>query len=204
MKPHSSDEIKERISLYTLGALSSAESLSLEKHIAEGCRECRDELRAFEDACALIALSAPRVEPAAEVRERLFARLAEEKKSGQLEAAPSLDNPGRFLTVHAEEGGWQETSSGVFVKQLYVDRKKGTVTSLFKMLPGSHAPVHRHLGVEECIVLEGDFHVNDQTLGPGDYHRAEAGSVHQTLYTEKGNLLLIISPQEGFEEVQSR
>lgn len=203
MKQHSTDEIKERVSLYTLGALPAAESLALEKHIAEGCSVCRDELRAFEDACALIALSAPRVEPPPQVREKLFARLAAEKKSVHLEAAPSSDNPAGFLTVHAEEGGWEETSRGVFVKQLYVDREKGTVTSLFKMLPGSHAHAHRHLGVEECIVLEGDFHINDQTLGPGDYHRAEAGSIHQTLYTEKGNLLLIISAPEGLEEMQS-
>jgi anti-sigma factor ChrR (cupin superfamily) len=87
-------------------------------------------------------------------------------------------------------------SEGVFVKQLYVDDEKRTVTSLYKMEPGAQAPRHIHSGAEECFVIEGDFHINDLKLGPGDYHRAEPGSLHQKIYTEKGNLLLIIAPQD--------
>jgi anti-sigma factor ChrR (cupin superfamily) len=194
-----SDEITERAALYALGTLPLEESLAFEKHISQECALCAAELQAFEEVCVQLALTAPEVEPLSHVLERLMRKVGQTKHYQDVEPVAHQVSPSTLLTIYAEEGDWQELSKGVFVKQLYADEKKGIVTSLYKMLPGAHAPTHRHLGVEECVVLEGDFHLNDLVLGPGDYHRAEAGTVHQTLYSEKGNLLLIISPQEGFQ-----
>jgi quercetin dioxygenase-like cupin family protein len=69
-------------------------------------------------------------------------------------------------------------------------------TSLVRMLPGTRLPMHRHKGVEQFFVLEGDCHVHDEVLGPGDYHRAEAGSIHESTYTESGTLFLLIAPPD--------
>ncbi|HEY9231113.1 MAG TPA: cupin domain-containing protein, partial [Blastocatellia bacterium] len=70
----------------------------------------------------------------------------------------------------------------------------GTFTSLVKMLPGSTGTLHRHPGIEECIILEGDFHVAGSRLGPGDYHIAGTGSIHDKPYSIDGALLVIIGP----------
>lgn len=198
--PHDlTEEITERAALYALGQLAGEDALRFEKHLDGGCEVCAAELRAFEEIGAQLALTVFEAEPSVHVRESLMSKLAETQQSGRVEALAQQPSPATTLTVYAEEGEWHELSEGVFVKELYTDKKKGVVTSLFKMLPGARAQAHRHLGVEECLVIEGDFHVDDLILGPGDYHRAEEGSVHQHLYSTKGNLLLIISPEKGFE-----
>jgi anti-sigma factor ChrR (cupin superfamily) len=72
------------------------------------------------------------------------------------------------------------------------------VTSLYKLLPGAHVPMHTHAGVEQCLVIEGDFHVNDEVLGPGDFTCAMTGSIHETVFTRGGTTLLIVA-QQGYE-----
>ena len=76
-------------------------------------------------------------------------------------------------------------------------------TSLVRMLPGTALPVHQHIGVEQFFVIEGDCHVAGQKLTPGDYHRAEAGSIHESTYTVDGTLFLLIAP-ERYEVLDAR
>jgi anti-sigma factor ChrR (cupin superfamily) len=197
------DEITNRAAMYALGALSAEDSLAFERHLAEACEVCAVELRAFEDVYAQLALTAPEAEPSIHVKDSLMRKIGQTKRPAPIAPAIQQASRAKTLTVFAGEGEWQELSEGVFVKELHKDERKGTVTSLFKMLPGAHASAHRHTGVEECLVLDGDFHVNDLILGPGDYHLAERGSIHENLYSEKGNLLLIISPQEGFQVLEA-
>jgi predicted ChrR family anti-sigma factor len=191
-------ELTERTFLYALGVLSSIEALAFEQHLAEGCSECAEDLNLFEEISAHLALMVPPVEPSAEVRDKILARIGVVKQAEPKESAPQTNASAEFLTIYAQELEWKELSDGVFVKQLHVDHQKQTVASLYKISPGIRLPMHKHLGVEECFVIEGDFHINDMVLNPGDYHRAETGSVHQSLYTEKGTLLLIISPEKPF------
>ena len=189
-------ELQERAFLSAIGALSAEEQLAFERHLAEGCEPCAAELAAQQEICAQLAFAAPIIEPSATVKDKLMKRIAEEKQADSQKQTEKAGETAKFFTLYAAEGAWQMLSEGVFVKQLYVDREKQTVTSLYKMEPGAQAPRHIHSGVEECFVIEGDFHINDLKLGPGDYHRAEPGSLHQKIYTEKGNLLLIIAPQD--------
>lgn len=189
-------ELQERAFLSAIGALSAEEQLAFEQHLEEGCEICATELEAQREICAQLAFAAQAIEPSGAVKENLMRRIAEEKQADSRKQAEKVEDAAKFFTLHAAQGAWQLLSEGIFIKQLYVDREKRTVTSLYKMEPGAEAPMHTHSGVEECFVIEGDFHINDLKLGPGDYHRAEAGSVHRNIRTEKGNLLLIISPQD--------
>lgn len=193
------EETRERAALYALGQLTIEDALAFERHLAEGCEVCLAEVTAFEEVYAQIALTAPAAAPSPQVRERIISQLGQTQEPRAAKSSVPDEGSAQTLTVFAEEGEWQELSEGVFIKKLYTDERKGTVTTLFKMLPGAHAQPHKHLGVEECFVLEGDFHVGDLVLGRGDYHMAEEGSIHQDLYSEKGNLLLIISPKEGYQ-----
>lgn len=187
------DELDERASLYALGALSQHEARAFEEHLAEGCEACEDELRSFEEVAGALAFAAPAVAPPAGARAKLAERLAEDgaaRKSAKIfEALGDRE----FLIVREDDGSWQEVFEGIFIKPLFVDRGRGTMTSLYKFLPGAEIPSHPHSGVEECYVLAGDFEAgNGEVLGPGDYTCAPAGSVHQTTRTKNGALVLII------------
>jgi quercetin dioxygenase-like cupin family protein len=49
------------------------------------------------------------------------------------------------------------------------DADTGASTALIKLEPGARVPAHDHPGGEELYVLEGDFQVGAERLGPGDY-----------------------------------
>jgi anti-sigma factor ChrR (cupin superfamily) len=62
---------------------------------------------------------------------------------------------------------------------------------------GARVATHRHADDEHCYVISGDLHVAGRRIVTGDYHRADAGSVHQSLYSEGGCLLLIVESPAG-------
>jgi anti-sigma factor ChrR (cupin superfamily) len=107
--------------------------------------------------------------------------------------SPPLREALRNYSLRANEGKWTETAQGVFEKRLFSDEHRGTVTTLIKVMPGIKLPSHRHMGLEECLVIEGDFHVGSEEFGPGDYRCAMAGTIDETPFSINGALLLIVS-----------
>jgi anti-sigma factor ChrR (cupin superfamily) len=197
MKYHTSRaEIEGEAALYALGALPQDEARAFETHLAGGCELCNANLEAFQTVVGKLVFGALEEHPPPRARARLFAELAEEMAVNRPDTGPPPGPFGQSLTVRLDAGEWKEISGGAFVKRLFVDKTKNTVTSLYKLLPGAHLPAHRHTGIEECIVLEGDYHVNDEVLGPGDYHCALPGSIDLTLYTVGGTMFLIVAPEK--------
>ncbi len=193
MKHMVGDETRERASLYALGMLSQHEARAFEEHLAEGCEACEDELRSFEDVAGALAFAPPAVAPPAAARGKLLERLAQNGSARKSAAIFDALGEQDFLIVREDQGSWQELSEGIFIKPLFVDKGRGTMTSLYKFLPGSQVPSHPHTGIEECYVLAGDFEAaNGEVLGPGDYTCAPAGSFHPTARTKNGALVLII------------
>ncbi|MEN3334650.1 MAG: hypothetical protein V7641_4015 [Blastocatellia bacterium] len=184
------DQMKDRALLYALGTLTQNEARAFEDHLHDGCHDCEAELRASERLTHSLAFEVAEIEPPARVFERVVGFITEEKRP-----SPVAHNaPGQLTTVRKDEGQWFESSPGVLVKRLFENPETGTFTSLVKMLPGATGTLHRHPGIEECIILEGDFHVAGGVLGPGDYHLAAADSLHDKPYSIGGTLLLIIGP----------
>ncbi|MFL6275371.1 MAG: cupin domain-containing protein [Blastocatellia bacterium] len=183
-------QMKEHALLYALGTLTQNEARAFEDHLADGCNDCEAELRASEQVASGLAYEAAEVAPPANVFERLMNFVSEAPRPAPV--APAA--PIQLTTVYKDEGQWFESSPGVLVKRLFNNPETGTFTSLIKMLPGSIGTLHRHPGIEECIILEGDFHVAGSRLGPGDYHIAGAGSIHEKPYSIGGALLVIIGP----------
>ena len=197
------DEIREQVSLYALGALNQHEARAFEEHLAEGCEACEDELRSFEEVTSALAFASPAVAPPTGARAKLVEQLAQNGSARK--AAAIFDALGEqdFLIVREDQGSWQELSEGIFIKPLFVDRGRGTMTSLYKFLPGAQVPSHPHTGIEECYVLAGDFEAaNGEVLGPGDYTCAPAGSFHPTARTKNGALVLII--QQANHEMRAQ
>jgi anti-sigma factor ChrR (cupin superfamily) len=68
------------------------------------------------------------------------------------------------------------------------------------MKPNTKVSLHRHYGIEECVVIEGDFHVDGKDLSAGDYHCALLGTVHDRPRTTNGAMVLIVS--SGYEVLE--
>ncbi|HLG17787.1 MAG TPA: cupin domain-containing protein [Blastocatellia bacterium] len=187
------DEVIERAALYALGTLSQHEARAFEEHLAEGCDVCWRETDAFKKVVVSIGESAKPQEPSPRVRSELLNRLKEETRLSANETRLPDVEPG-LMSIARSQGEWITARAGVLVKQLFVDEATGISTSLVRMLPGTHLPRHRHTGVEQFLVLEGDCNVHGEVLGPGDFHRAEAGTIHESTYTQNGTLFLLIAP----------
>lgn len=108
-------------------------------------------------------------------RERLLLRIAASRRG---EAG--------WITVRSHEGVWRAVKSGVRAKAL-ADGQRGN-SVLIELQPGASLPVHRHLSLEEGVVLAGGFQVDGKELGPGDYQMSRAGSRHGSIKSRQGGL----------------
>lgn len=95
--------------------------------------------------------------------------------------------PGLDLAVLADDAPWRETSvPGVAWLPLHLVREDGGPRQdsavLIRMEPGRGYPPHRHLDVEEVLILAGGYRdeagENAGEHRAGTYLRYEAGSVH--------------------------
>ncbi|OYT19737.1 MAG: hypothetical protein CCU26_10070 [Nitrospira sp. UW-LDO-01] len=107
---------------------------------------------------------------------------------------PSSDG---LTFVKASEGAWRGIAQGVTAKLLAFDTVSRRTTTLLRFLPGTSYAPHRHAAVEELYVLEGGCSIAGREMAVGDYHRAEAGTVHHDTSTEEGCLLLVISSPQN-------
>jgi len=193
------DELRELVAAYSLGALELEEAQEFKTHLAEGCHVCLAELDGFAGTAAVLALAASEQQPSEAARAKLLSLLNGDHK---LEGSAVASLP-RFLSIHSDEGNWLDLGEGVLIKRLYMDNSSGLATSLVKMPAGASLPRHRHRGVEQFFILEGDCCVHGEKLGPGDYHRADTGSIHETTYTIDGTMFLLVAP-EGYEVLEAR
>ena len=189
--PH--DEMRDLAALYALGSLTQHEARSFEEHLGDGCEGCTKELGGFDSVVTNLAFGGAPAEPSPGLYKRLQKLTAE---YGQVAHEMMKARPSRsFMSVRASDREWHEISEGIQVEQLFVDPVSGLHTSLVKMSAGTRLPAHRHRGVEQFFILEGNCIVNGELLGPGDYHRAESGSIHEMTYTELGTMFLLVAPE---------
>jgi anti-sigma factor ChrR (cupin superfamily) len=201
--PHPSQESVAWAALHALDALDADDRRAFEAHLDGGCDSCRAEYHSFRLVAARLVHLVPPIAPPAALRDRLMARIAELAAP----AAPAADADtqvwkrwGRqdlvdsLFTLRRDATPWEITAvPGVYVRNLFADPDHHQVTMLVKMDPGTAYPPHRHAGVEECLVLEGDLHVAGRVLHAGDYQRAADESIHGIQSTENGCLLFIVS-----------
>lgn len=175
----SHEELLDLADVYALGALDGEELVQFQAHLSAGCAECRARVNNSAGALALVAGALDQLTPPDRVKSRLFEQIDAEK-------------PGLVFTF-ANDGEWQAMAPGVEAKVLNMDPDRQRVTALVRMAPGSRYGDHRHTRTEELIVIEGSCYCGGRLLRKGDYHRAEAGSIHFNTYTDDGSLMLIIT-----------
>ena len=115
--------------------------------------------------------------------ERLVQRIAAEKS--QESVAPTPHGP--------RESEWEEVAAGISCQLLATDTEKDRVSLLVRLAPGAAYPPHRHAGVEELYLLDGELVIDDKTLHPGDYSRAEPGTGDQHVWSETGCTCVLLT-----------
>jgi hypothetical protein len=103
---------------------------------------------------------------------------------------------GRIFTAPAERESlsvWKEVAPGISCQLLSTDREHQRVSMLVRLAPGTDYPPHRHAGLEELHLLHGELMINDRKLFPGDYNRAEAGTVDTRVWSGTGCTCLLIT-----------
>ena len=193
--PHPTDETSEKAALYALGALDEEEVQAFEQHLEEGCASCQAELEGSKAVVGQLGHSATVVTPRVSLRAELMKRIKNEGKGSDVLNPQAKEVETGLTFVRASDELWQEVMPGILFKPLSVDTAQGRMTALVRMAPGVTYPPHRHTAPEEFYCLEGTCFIGGQVLYPGDYHRAEIGTIHHETSTKDGCLILgIFSP----------
>jgi anti-sigma factor ChrR (cupin superfamily) len=177
----------ELVSAYVLHALPVSEVSALEAHIAI-CQQCRRELQTLRPI--IDAFSAWPIEvlrPSQSIWDRLLERIETEVPK----------NPQPTTRRDWVEPDWEEVASGISCKILATNAEQDRVTMLVRLVAGGEYPPHRHTGVEELHLLNGELWIDERKLHPGDYHRAERGSADRRVWSDTGcTCLLVTSPSD--------
>ena len=183
---HSLEEAQEMAALYALGALPEDEARDFEEHLGTACAVCAREVESFNAVVGDLAVGANPEVPGAHVRETIMRRLT----------APTWEERG----IHYVRGGqldWLPAAApSVERKPLFSDAGRGYHTQIVRMQPGAKYPRHRHSEVEEIYLIEGDLNLSGVTMHAGDYCRADAGSIHDDIYTQRGCVFLVLSSEQ--------
>ena len=184
--PRHDQELAELAALYALKALGDEEQRQFERSLETASTAVREEVTAFQDVARELAFSGPAIAPPASLKERIMARIAQEpaEESG-------------FTFVRTKSLVWQELAVGLSMKVLFHDPVGARTTMLLRLAPGGTLVGHRHPQVEELYVLEGSCLCAGEFLQVGDYHRAEAGTIHPVTSSEQGCLALVMTSSKN-------
>jgi anti-sigma factor ChrR (cupin superfamily) len=179
----------ERVAEYVLRMLPAGEVSAFEAHIGE-CPECRDELETLRPIVdALVDWPTDILRPTKPLWSRLAQRIGVD-----VESEPSGMPEARW----DEEPGWKEAAPGISCKLLATDAATERVSMLVRLAPGVAYPPHRHAGVEELHLLDGELWIDDRKLYPGDYNRGEPGAIDLHVWSETGCTCLLVTSFRDF------
>ena len=94
------------------------------------------------------------------------------------------------------ESDWQPVGSGLSYQVLARDAERERVGMLVRLVPGASYPPHTHAGLEELYLLEGELLIDSKKVIPGDYHRAEARSSDQFVWSGTGCMCVLLTSTE--------
>ncbi len=186
------EQLREQAALYALGALPPEEAQAVEAQLAAGDARYQAEVAAFRAVADALAYCAPPAAPRSAARARTLEAVAAHE-------AATIDEGGlRF--VRSGQVDWMPGPvKGLELKLLRLDEAEQRATLLARMAPGTTYPSHRHGGLEELYLLEGDLLVGDVLMRPGDYCSAEPATIHTGIRTIRG--CLFVTTQSTCDEI---
>lgn len=190
-----------------LDALDEPTRDSVEAHLA-ACENCSAVARQWEEAFVALAESLPSLEPSTTIRARVLAAAA---ANGRL--AAFAEAVVRLFEVPREKAlalldavdaadAWEPGP----VPGLSLMHLKGgpalaaADTGLVRFPAGMPWPLHKHLGEELMLILEGGL-VDDhgQAFGPGDVLQMPPGSLHAFDIRPDRDCVAAVVVHEGIE-----
>jgi anti-sigma factor ChrR (cupin superfamily) len=177
----------ELVGLYALRVLPASEAAKIEAHLST-CTQCRRELETLHPVLDSLAhWPTDLLRPAESLWDRLIERIGAEQ---ELEF-------GQSLTSQSAQPEWEDVGPGISCKLLATAVEADRVSMIVRLAPGAAYPPHRHAGVEELHLLDGELWIDGRKLYPGDYSRAEPGTADQRVWSETGcTCVLITSPSD--------
>jgi putative transcriptional regulator len=173
-------ERRDMVASYALAALERNETELMKAHLPT-CPECQQEYHALSSVTdTLSAWSAQTVPPLAPVLNRLAERISHQPQK-------------QVVAQDRTAPRWKEVAPGITCKLLSTDREGHRESMLVRLAPDTSYPPHRHSGVEELYLLEGELWIENRKLEPGDYDRAEPGTAHDRVWSETGCMCLVIT-----------
>ncbi|ETW95154.1 MAG: hypothetical protein ETSY1_31820 [Candidatus Entotheonella factor] len=195
--PPQPEESQDTMALYALGALDAEESKPIAERLQSGDEASATELQQAEKLIGLMGHLAPAATPPASLKHRLMARINNELPS------PSSTTAMRS-SIDLESLDWVPSDwPGVHVHWLRQDEETGSGAVYFHIQPGYSAPSHRHIGAEDCLVMQGGFRDRRGEYRAGDLVYYEPGSVHEDFQALDGEpcVLFVVYQQGGIEVV---
>jgi anti-sigma factor ChrR (cupin superfamily) len=110
-----------------------------------------------------------------------------DKIEAKIDALPKR----KITTLRSDEGEWVKRTNKIWQKILNKDKESRRAIYLLRCEPGAVIPPHPHLREEHIFVLEGSFTIGDTQVRAGDYHYSKAGTLHGTIRSKAGCLVLI-------------
>jgi len=180
---HHNREHLDMVFLYALQALPPSEIPVFEAHLST-CADCRQELATLRPIIgSFVSWPTDVLRPSTSLWERLAQRIAQETGKKPISLPSHLPR----------KPEWENVAPGISCKVLATDTEKNRVSMLVRLAPGTDYPPHQHGGVEELHLLHGELMVDDKKLYPGDYIRAEAGSVDHRVRSETGCTCVLLT-----------
>jgi len=187
--PRHEQDLAELAALYALEALGDDAQRQFTRSLETASASTKEEVAAFQEVMQELAFSGPAIEPPASLKAKLMARIAQEPQD--------QEGAGDFTFVRSAQMAWRDLGPGVSMKMLFNDSAGVRATMLLRLAPGGKLVAHRHRQVEEFYVLEGNCICAGEFLQAGDYHRAEAGSVHPITSSDEGCLALVMTSTQN-------
>jgi anti-sigma factor ChrR (cupin superfamily) len=176
-------EKAELVCAYALGSLTGSELAAAKAHIA-GCPDCRREVESLGPVIDHFA-SWPTdlLRPSPLLQDRLARRVAEGTGKDPVPPPPQ----------HWSEPKWTQVAPGIECKLLATDAERRRVSMLVRLAPGASYPAHRHAGVEELHLLDGELWIDERKLFPGDYNYGAPGAGDDRVWSETGCTCVLIT-----------
>jgi anti-sigma factor ChrR (cupin superfamily) len=121
--------------------------------------------------------------PTTALQARLALRLA--KETGTPLVLPSASR--------WSEPEWEQVAPGIECKLLATDTERHRVSMLVRLASVASYPGHRHAGVEELHLLDGELWIDERKLFPGDYYEATPGTSDERVWSETGCTCVLIT-----------
>ena len=203
----SATHVEDLLPEYATGALPDAIAVEVEAHLAR-CAACAASLRELEEIYAQLPLALPAPPPPPGLRARILRSVSgtteNRFESFVARVGALLDvaaDKARELLAQIDGSSWVEGPAGTRLIHLPVGPRVAHANCGFvRVRAGQHFPLHRHLGTEHVLVVQGSYiDSSGRTLHPGDEDVEPPGSEHAFTALPGVDLVYLVVLEVGFE-----